>query len=105
MRKKKGLFVLSLGFILGISINVNAATEITVDTSKCLEGDPGSCLITNESYVQVIQAENYDYIHTLCTYKTIDAYYNKNSNVITYEFTDAFENFLASTKDTENDYS
>lgn len=100
MKKRLILFLLGLIVLFGVSVDVNAATEITVDSSKCLESDPGSCLITNEGFMT---GRTYGGVKE--AYKTIESFYNSSTNVITYKFTDTFRDFLLSTKGNEYDYS
>lgn len=96
--KKLILLILSLSFLLGFNINVSAAT-IEVDKNIPAKVDTNSYLITSEGGITFTSRDSGYF------YKTIDSFYNENTNVITYEFTNTFKTFLASTAGTDNDYS
>ncbi len=93
--KKKILYVITIMAIFLTSVlPVSAATEITVDDGRAGTTDPNSRYITNQATLTIEQVVAND---VLTAYKILDAYYNSSTNVITYEFTDAFKAFQAST--------
>lgn len=90
----KKFFMVAMVALFGLTIPVYAAT-ITVDSSKAGTTDPDSNLVTNTGSITI---ENVNAGDSLSAYKIIDAYYNSTTNTITYEFTDSFKAFLASSE-------
>lgn len=101
----KKLFLFLLCFLI-LTINVNA--ESIINTSDTIKGavDPNSYLITDTVGISIEENDNYGNVNdTLQLYKIINSYYNSSTNIITYEFTDQFKTFLASTTNSDNDHS
>ncbi len=93
---KKSRFLVFLGIIVCLlfgTMNVKAAVTITTDPSRRGTTDTNSYYITNQSTLTINGVVPGD---QLSAYKVLDAYYNQTSNAITYEFTEDFQNFLAS---------
>ena len=97
----KKLFLFLLCF-LGFVINVNA--EVIIGTSDTIKGstDANSYLITDVANINIQGTNTSDQLQL---YKIVNSYYNKTTNIITYEFTDQFKTFLESTANGDNDYS
>lgn len=89
--KKIMMFVIAVVLCLTIE-NVSAATTITVDADQALETDSNSFLVTNSGQLRIDGVEVGD---ELRAYRILNMYYNKNSNQISYDFTDDFKNFLS----------
>jgi len=79
--------------LLGIGIRVNAVA-ITTNPDRAGKGDTGSHYVTNQATLTVTGVQAGDGFKA---YKLLDAFYNDSTNVITYEFTDSFKNYLIST--------
>lgn len=92
MKKKitKLFTIIALSLMISMP-KVNAATTITVDNTKKGTTDINSALVTNTANLTITNVVAGD---TLNAYKILDAYYNQATNVITYEFTTEFKNFL-----------
>lgn len=61
--------------------------------------DKDSYYVTNTGTIKVTKAKTGD---TFAAYKILDAFYNHISNVLTYEFTSDFKNFLSMMADYKN---
>ena len=88
MKKRNKLFLTILAVIACVGImNVRAAITTGSETGS----DGVSKIITEKATLTVTGVDAGD---QLSAYKILDAFYNANSNVITYEFTDDFQAFL-----------
>lgn len=93
-RKVFKLFALCIISLFIFTIDVKAATAITVNNSKKGTVDANSYYVTNTASLKVSNiASSSD---TFKAYKILDTYYNSTNNTITYEFTNSFKTFLAS---------
>ena len=91
MKKRKKILLMSVFTIflfLGM-LNVYAIT--TNGTAGTI--DPDSKLVTDTATLSVTGVETND---TFRAYKILDTFYNSSTNVISYEFTTNFRNFLSS---------
>lgn len=93
----KKIFVMAMIAVLGISVTpVSAAPgPITTDSAKAGKVDTGSLLVNNTAALTVSNIASGD---KLSAYKIIDVFYNATTNELTYEFTDTFSAFLATTE-------
>ena len=86
IRNKVLLLILSVFLFMGIvnvsAISVGSETG-TTDTESKIITDTATLSITG-----VVSGDQF------AAYKILDAFYNETTNVITYEFTDDFQNFL-----------
>ena len=89
--KRLKLFVMA-AFVFLIVGNVSAATAILVDADKPLDSDPESYLVTSSAELRI---DGIDAGDKLNVYRILDTYYNRNTNQISYDFTDDFKGFLA----------
>ena len=87
--------------VLFTFIKVNANNTITIDSSKPRTTDTNSYYVTNQETFTITSVESNDKFKV---YKILDTYYNDNTNVITYEFTNTFKSYLEST-DKYKDYT
>lgn len=91
MKNKVLLLILSVFLFIGI-VNVSA---ISVG-SEMGETDTESKIITDTATLSITGVVSGD---QFMAYKILDAFYNETTNVITYEFTDDFQNFLKQSSD------
>ena len=91
----KVIFAISLVFMLNLRVN---AITITTDNTKQGTTDTNSYLVTNKGNITI---NNIGY-NQLKAYKIIDYYYNSTSDELSYEFTNDFKTFLATTTDYKN---
>lgn len=87
----KKLFIVLTVVLFSLTSNVEAATTITVDSTKMGTVDTASSLVTNTEDLVISQVNAED---TFAAYKILDVFYNASTNTITYEFTSDFQNFL-----------
>lgn len=91
MKNKVLLLILSVFLFIGIvnvsAISVGSETG-TTDTESKIITDTATLSITG-----VVSGDQF------MAYKILDAFYNETTNVITYEFTDDFQNFLKQSSD------
>ena len=89
MNKIKNIFyTLALAFILATTLDVHALTlGVTKGTT-----DPDSYIVTDKATLTINKVSNSDSFYA---YKIIDVFYNTKTNVVTYEFTTHFKQFLA----------
>lgn len=93
------IFAIATVLLMMLTTNVNAATTITVDNNKKGATDLNSFYVTNTSTLTVTGVGASD---TFKAYKVLDVYYNQSTNVITYEFTTDFKEFLKSSSTYES---
>lgn len=74
-------------------VNVVNAASFTIG-NKVGTQDPNSKIINDKRVLTISGVEGTD---VLTAYKIIDIYYNSSANTISYEFTDEFKAYLAST--------
>ena len=100
MKIKKNMIFLMIMILLAINFcflantkakTILATTQITTDDLKPGTIDVGSFYVTNteELIIEDVVAED-----KFSAYKILDTYYNKDTNIITYQFTESFESFL-----------
>lgn len=85
---KNIIYTLILAFIIATTLDVNALTQGTIKGTK----DPDSYIVTDKATLTINKVSSSD---TFNAYKIIDVFYNKTTNVVTYEFTSDFKTFLA----------
>ena len=85
---KKFFFLLIISVISCVFIDVNALTQGTIKGTT----DPNSYIVTDKATLTINKVSSSD---TFNAYKIIDVFYNKTTNVVTYEFTSDFKTFLA----------
>ncbi len=85
---KKFFFLLIISVISCVFIDVNALTQGTIKGTT----DPDSYIVTDKATLTINKVSSSD---TFNAYKIIDVFYNKTTNVVTYEFTSDFKTFLA----------
>ncbi len=90
--RNKILFIGLLFFVAAFSIRVNAVT-ITVNNSVKGTLDVNSSYVTNQAPLTVTGIQLGDRFKT---YKLLDAFYNESTNAVSYEFTNSFKSYLAS---------
>lgn len=89
MNKIKNIILtLVLAFIIATTLDVNALTQGTIKGTT----DPDSYIVTDKATLTINKVSSSD---TFNAYKIIDVFYNKTTNVVTYEFTSDFKTFLA----------
>lgn len=89
MNKIKNIIhTLVLAFIIATTLDVNA---LTLGETKGTT-DPDSYIVTDKATLTINKVSSSD---TFNAYKIIDVFYNKTTNVVTYEFTSDFKTFLA----------
>lgn len=101
----KKFFVVAMVAMFGLTMPVSAAT-IEVDDTKAGTVDTNSHLVTSAASITISNVNAGD---KLSAYKIIDAYYNSTTNAVSYEFTDSFKAFQATSTTygslTVDDYS
>lgn len=85
---KNIIYTLVLAFIIATTLDVNALTQGTINGTT----DPDSYIVTDKATLTINKVSSSD---TFNAYKIIDVFYNKTTNVVTYEFTSDFKTFLA----------
>lgn len=85
---KNIIYTLILAFIIATTLDVNA---LTLGETKGTT-DPDSYIVTDKATLTINKVSSSD---TFNAYKIIDVFYNKTTNVVTYEFTSDFKTFLA----------
>ena len=84
---KNIIYALALAFILVTTLDVHALTlGVTKGTT-----DPDSYIVTDKATLTINKVSSSD---AFFAYKIIDVFYNTTTNVITYEFTAEFKQFL-----------
>lgn len=89
MKKNKLILMILIAFVFGLTLNVKAL-DITTDSTKVGTVDTNSYLVTNTGSINITGSVSDD----LRALKILDVFYNKNTNVMTYEFTSDFQAFL-----------
>lgn len=88
MKKKNKVFLMVMAVLVFVGVlNVRAA----ITTGDDLGSDGVSKIITETSTLTVTSVNAGD---KLSAYKILDAFYNANTNVVSYEFTDDFQAYL-----------
>ena len=88
MNKVKNIiYALALAFIIATTLDVNA---LTLGETKGTT-DPDSYIVTDKATLTINKVSSSD---SFFAYKIIDVFYNTTTNVITYEFTAEFKQFL-----------
>ena len=91
MNKIKNIInTLVLAFIIATTLDVNALTQGTIKGTT----DPDSYIVTDKATLTINKVSSSD-TSKFNAYKIIDVFYNKTTNVVTYEFTSDFKTFLA----------
>ena len=85
---KNIIYTLVLAFIIVTTLDVNALTQGTIKGTT----DPDSYIVTDKATLTINKVSSSD---SFDAYKIIDVFYNPTTNVITYEFTTYFKQFLA----------
>lgn len=85
---KNIIYTLVLAFIIATTLDVNALTQGTIKGTT----NPDSYIVTDKATLTINKVSSSD---TFNAYKIIDVFYNKTTNVVTYEFTSDFKTFLA----------
>lgn len=89
MNKIKNIIhTLVLAFIIATTLDVNALTQGTIKGTT----DPDSYIVEDKATLTINKVSSSDSFYA---YKIIDVFYNKTTNVVTYEFTSDFKTFLA----------
>ena len=88
MKKNKLILMILIVFVMALTINVKAI-DITTDSTKQGTVDTNSYLVTNTGSINITGS-----VSDLRALKILDVFYNKNTNVMTYEFTSDFQTFL-----------
>ena len=102
---KKTLKLIVMLFIVFTFFDVRAAQEvgipmeIAVNSSIVGTVDKNSYYVTNTGTIKITNVKTGD---TFKAYKILDAFYNSTSNVVTYEFTSDFKNFLSTNANYKN---
>lgn len=92
MKKFKLFLALLVAIIFSLALNVEAL-EIDYDTRGTT--DPNSYLIYDAGSITITGIDDeYDNINWLAM-KILNVFYNENTNVVTYEFTNSFQEFLS----------
>ncbi len=89
-RVKNIIYTLVLAFILTATLDVHAATFMLGITKGTT--DPDSYIVTDKATLTINKVSSSD---SFIAYKIIDVFYNTKTNVVTYEFTTGFKQFLA----------
>ena len=84
---KNIIYALALAFIIATTLDVNALTQGTIKGTT----DPDSYIVTDKATLTINKVSNSD---SFFAYKIIDVFYNTTTNVVTYEFTAEFKQFL-----------
>lgn len=84
---KNIIYTLVLAFIIVTTLDVNA---LTLGETKGTT-DPDSYIVTDKATLTINKVSSSD---SFFVYKIIDVFYNTTTNVITYEFTAEFKQFL-----------
>ena len=84
---KNIIYTLVLAFIIATTLDVNA---LTLGETKGTT-DPDSYIVTDKATLTINKVSSSD---SFDAYKIIDVFYNPTTNVVTYEFTAAFKQFL-----------
>ena len=84
---KNIIYALALAFIIVTTLDVNALTQGTIKGTT----DPDSYIVTDKATLTINKVSSSD---SFFVYKIIDVFYNTTTNVITYEFTAEFKQFL-----------
>lgn len=92
MKKKLIIKVLLLVFSTLCILSCSDVFAITTDNSKVSSKDGNSFLVIDKGNINVSDYATND---VLKAYKIIDVFYNKDANVLSYQFTTEFANFLA----------
>ena len=87
---KNIIYTLALAFILATTLDVHAATFMLGTTKGTV--DPDSYIVEEKATLTINKVSSSD---SFLAYKIIDVFYNSKTNVVTYEFTTFFKNFLA----------
>lgn len=88
MNKIKNIIhTLVLAFIIATTLDVNALTQGTIKGTT----DPDSYIVEDKATLTINKVSSSDSFYA---YKIIDVFYNKTTNVVTYEFTSSFKTFL-----------
>lgn len=99
MKKYNKLLILIVILLCQFMVmNVVNAASFTLGTKVGTE-DPNSRIINNKKALTISRVEGSD---ILTAYKIIDVYYNTTANTVSYEFTDNFKSYLASTTNYNN---
>lgn len=89
-RVKNIIYTLVLAFIITATLDVHAATFMLGTTKGTT--DPDSYIVTDKATLTINKVSSSDSFYA---YKIIDVFYNSTTNVVTYEFTTYFKQFLA----------
>ena len=89
-RVKNIIYTLVLAFIITATLDVHAATFMLGPTNGTV--DPDSYIVTDKATLTINKVSSSDSFYA---YKIIDVFYNSTTNVVTYEFTRYFKQFLA----------
>ncbi len=84
---KNIIYTLVLAFIIATTLDVNA---LTLGETKGTT-DPDSYIVTDKATLTINKVSSSD---SFFAYKIIDVFYNTTTNVVTYEFTAEFKQFL-----------
>ncbi len=84
---KNIIYTLVLAFIIATTLDVNA---LTLGETKGTT-DPDSYIVTDKATLTINKVSSSD---SFFAYKIIDVFYNTTTNVVTYEFTAKFKQFL-----------
>lgn len=87
---KNIIYALALAFILVTTLDVHAAPFMLGPTNGTV--DPDSYIVTDKATLTINKVSSSD---SFIAYKIIDVFYNTKTNVVTYEFTTYFKQFLA----------
>lgn len=85
------LLITIVAFFFIANLNVEAASPFTLGTTKGTT-DPDSYIVTDKATLTINKVSSSD---SFKAYKIIDVFYNQTTNVVTYEFTADFKEFLA----------
>lgn len=89
-RVKNIIYTLVLAFIITATLDVHAATFMLGTTKGTI--DPDSYIVEEKATLTINKVSSLD---SFLAYKIIDVFYNSTTNVVTYEFTTDFKQFLA----------
>ena len=89
-RVKNIIYTLVLAFIITATLDVHAATFMLGTTKGTI--DPDSYIVEEKATLTRNKVSSLD---SFLAYKIIDVFYNSTTNVVTYEFTTDFKQFLA----------
>ena len=84
---KNIIYTLVLAFIIATTLDVNALTQGTIKGTT----DPDSYIVEDKATLTINKVSSSDSFYA---YKIIDVFYNTTTNVVTYEFTAEFKQFL-----------